>query len=549
MISLIKGNMERITPKNFFNYLHDNFRLTLEQKTSSENGAQETNEHLDNCVGIYEKPTHVAIPTRVTRTGKWRIPEDRMEEVINMYSRSFDENLEQRPVCTNLTLSESTKEFYGPIFIDIDLVLKNVTETVLTDERLDRIVGSLRKILWLYLGANIDVYCIITKRLKSLELEPNTETKAEPKAEPSRKAPNLNKWKEGIHIIFPFIQTTYRFQFALREFYINQYFANDFDFNTGQLLVPTKVYDINVINSSSLLMYGSGKKNKIPYLCYKQFGNTIDFMSMSNLEKVKCLSVRKEGHLAGSIKNYEFDLIDQSLAIINMDVPLKNNPIPDIFPDVEHMERIMNGICMTYFSVHANWTKLALLLKSVYRKDMLCGYEIFSFLCNKIVCYKGLVSMGFTVDNEIIDGKVIWNYLPLLDGYTYLDLLRFITNGCTNKFYYAVLEHVIPFTLKDTLHFNVYVKRICKKVDKNKYKFELKGSFCPFINNRHTGSPCYINIDTKNESRIKCQRDCCDTHYRPEKDEAGILLTEPQIFLLKEFAVDRIAHPSFGKNK
>src|SRR5262249_35130772 len=128
--------------------------------------------------------------------GKWYIDDSDLNEFYNLYVREIENG-------KIFYLTERHQDTYSPIIIDFDFRYnKKYDESPITINIIDKIVDNITKIIKEAFSNDENFTCIVTKR------------------------PNIYKWKDdiykdGIHIMFPYIVTKYEFQYVLREKYLD----------------------------------------------------------------------------------------------------------------------------------------------------------------------------------------------------------------------------------------------------------------------------------------------------------------------------------------
>lgn len=213
--------------------------------------------------------------------GKWMINDDELDLFYNLYSKEIKMNKE-------MCITEKHREDYGPIIIDFDFKYENKIESPLTKKVIDNIVNNLTNIIKDSFSLNENYMCIVSKR-KDIYLDSKSQ-----------------KYKDGIHIIFPYIVTSYDYQFVLRERYM-EIMDNDVKNIPFYIEKSMKdnyldiIYDKSVIEDNNWFLYMSSKPNINPYIIYKIYNNKLtlkDINKMELVDLVRLMSIRNKLNLS-----------------------------------------------------------------------------------------------------------------------------------------------------------------------------------------------------------------------------------------------------------
>jgi hypothetical protein len=215
---------------------------------------------LENyMVGKHADHTHTSMNGKIGDRigGKWFIPENKMEEFYDIYSRETRE----------LYITEAHPNIFGSICIDLDFRFKNKTK--INNDMIKNIVNHLTTIFKDIFGEDIldKFMCVVLQRPKQYKKN--------------------ELWCDGLHIIFPRLSCEYTIQFAARQKFIDTY---DLKINCENKL--ENIYDKYAIKSTNWCMYGSTKPGKIPYDIVAIFNNNLKKDHLSKLQWIKLLSVR-----------------------------------------------------------------------------------------------------------------------------------------------------------------------------------------------------------------------------------------------------------------
>ena len=191
--------------------------------------------------------------------GKWFIPDDKLSEFYEVYSK-LNDNIVDRLV------ERHRDDHISPIIIDFDIKQTNETD-VLTGDIINKIIETLTNEIKKICEGNYECYVL------------------------KRKFPYKKDdiYKNGLHIYFPSIVTRYEYQYYLREQYmpILQEIIGSF------ILDPIEeVYDSSVIKDNGLIMYRSSKADVPEYIIYDVYNGAQKLNS--KLEYLHKLSIRNK---------------------------------------------------------------------------------------------------------------------------------------------------------------------------------------------------------------------------------------------------------------
>ena len=186
--------------------------------------------------------THVSMGHPV---GSYNIPNDKLSSFYKLYTKKYLKIKNDDK--SKLHILETHKEV-GPIIMDIDFRFN--AEFVVRKYKFTDII----QIIKCYFS-NIKNYLNITndKHLKAFIFE--------------KRKPLADKGcvKDGIHIMFPYINTTKDVQHVIRECIVKDFQNNQY-FQHLQLKNSLKdVFDEAIISRNSWMMYGSSKPGREPY--------------------------------------------------------------------------------------------------------------------------------------------------------------------------------------------------------------------------------------------------------------------------------------------
>jgi P4 family phage/plasmid primase-like protien len=212
------------------------------------------------------KSTHTSLHNPL---GVFYIDDKDNTKFYRLYRNALDANV-------NVHLTEKHKQ-YGPIVIDIDMKYKDALES--------RIYSTiLIELVRLYINV-IDKYLVVKDEdFMAFVFEKNKPTEKE------------TEFKDGIHIMFPYICTINQLQHIMRKDFINQ--INGLDL-FGKLPLTNEVDDVvdkAVIEANNWLMYGSMKPNSPRYLLTQIYNRELEPQDISEYRQddlIEVCSIRK----------------------------------------------------------------------------------------------------------------------------------------------------------------------------------------------------------------------------------------------------------------
>merc|ERR1711871_1160872 len=238
----------------------------MEKKSPKIKTYQKLNEFLEGCKVTNEDTfTHVSMQNP---PGKYFISDKDMDKFKKYYKKALSKG-------STYHICEYTKQ-YGPIVCDIDF---NVSKKDYSNKRCYDI-NTIKLCVRLYNDAFQKFLKIPHNRLQAFIMEKKSATD------------KGSYYKDGIHIIYPFICAKYEIRYAIR----NEVIDNIKEMNL--LNTIDQVVDKQCLNGTWLL-YGSIKKNTTlasKYNLTKIFAHDeteLDLSTYTNTELVDVLSVRK----------------------------------------------------------------------------------------------------------------------------------------------------------------------------------------------------------------------------------------------------------------
>jgi len=253
---------------------------------SSQTTSQKNYRHLSDFLIKHIKKsgsefTHTAIgdPKKKIGGGSYTINTDEYEHFLEIYHKHVFEKKK------DAFLTERHTDF-SPILIDLDLryELKN-KDRQYTDDTiktfLKKYISYAHKYLNITPKANCEAF-VMEKTKTYIQLE-------------------KKQVKDGIHIIFPFLTTSYDVQHVIRQDLIQDKEIIDLFKNINAINDVKDIIDECVIDTNNWLMYGSQKPNNEPYLLTKiyNFDNNCEIEEINNnkytnYELIKHTSIRNK---------------------------------------------------------------------------------------------------------------------------------------------------------------------------------------------------------------------------------------------------------------
>jgi hypothetical protein len=203
--------------------------------------------------------------------GKWIIN-------VNEYPLFFKLLSTELQNGTELYLTERHLMDRSPIVIDMDFKYdvtdkKLLDKSPMTKSMIKNIVNNLTKILKQHFDSTTNFFCVVLKRPTPYE---------------------CNQYiKDGLHICFPYIITSFDYQYALRLHYIENHLENDIkNIPNVQENGLGEVYDKSVIEKNNWMVYGCTKKNVRPYTIYNIYNKKVPDIKL--IQAIDMLSIRNK---------------------------------------------------------------------------------------------------------------------------------------------------------------------------------------------------------------------------------------------------------------
>ena len=305
------------------------------------------------------------------RYGKWKIADNDLDLFYELYCNKLKYNYEP------MHITEKPLSNYGPIKIDFDLKYKDKTDhSHIDDTTISKIVTNITNLIKESFDETENYLCIVTRR-KQPYLDGNS-----------------GMYKDGLHLFYPYIVTTFDFQFALRLRYIDV--MEDDISDVPYVIVETIkkqleiIYDNSVIKTNNWLLYMSSKPKLCPYVIYKIYNGTLDF-DYNDEEKlvniVKLMSIRNKHMLSNKSLNYDKIMLSNSQIIhpnekikskqtnktknvdINQYNEEENNDLvtSDCSDDVDKIKKLLDLLSNERNDIFSEWIKIGFIFHNLQK--------------------------------------------------------------------------------------------------------------------------------------------------------------------------------------
>lgn len=425
--------------------------------------------------------------------GKWNIPDNQYNNFLKYYSQELDKGVE-------LYLTEKHIPEQGPIIIDFDFRYEykgKIIKSPLTAIILDKIVNNIIKIIESVYGEEVNNICVLLKRPVTYLDEKN------------------NQIKDGIHIQFPYLVTTYDFQHSLRNKYL-EIMENDLK-EIPYINSLSDIYDKAVIGCNPWFLYGSTKK-KIPhYEIIKIYNSDTNYKDLTNLNKVKLLSIRNKGKYKVDTSNNNIYIkfikkYNNNTKIVEKKTITKKDHVNNKTQIIKHEKSPCNVQYNKYNNMEIDdIEKLLSLLSSSYRDNYDEWLTIGAMLYNYGLTYTGnsldllnIWDKWSKSSNKygINCCKLQWNkFKPTAEKKSKVGkLIKYVITDNVNN-YEKFCEYKILKYASSLLHEPVSVKS--NYSHENSYYFLLNNKFCPIAQHEHD-LPCMYIEACLNGIALKC---------------------------------------------
>ena len=251
-----------------------------------------------NKSDINIKSSHTSMGTYL---GSYSIPDVNMTQFYKNYQKTIKGNMIPSILETHLE--------QGPLIIDLDLKYtldSDVKSRIYTDSEIKSIIEIYNQVLLTYLEINED-------DLNIYILE-----KQQPKVSNRDDTTNKITYKDGVHIIYPFICVNNKVQFFFRELVVNKIIQEKLLDHLNLENTIDDVFDKAIIERNNWLLYGSckdGKRESLYVLTkiYDYGMNQMDLDEVDWFNLPSLLSIRK----FKSIEDQNSYAPDMSLEKIN----------------------------------------------------------------------------------------------------------------------------------------------------------------------------------------------------------------------------------------
>lgn len=289
------------------------------------------------------KPSHVSMDQYL---GSFNIPDDKLTHFFKFYQKAVKGN--------NIpSILESHLE-QGPILIDLDFkYISNDNSTrIYSDKDIQNILKIYNQVILTYLSIN-------EEDLNIYILEKNEPKKI-----------NETTYKDGIHIIYPYICANNKIQLFFRELVVNKIIEDKVLDHLNLSNSIDDVFDKAVIERNNWLLYGSGKNDNINQL-YKLTKIYNYNLSLLDLDEVNwfnlpsLLSIRKfksEDH-SDYIEGYDLEKINTLYADL---VGQKTNTKPYVLlTDINKAKVLCSMLSTKRAREYGSWIEVGFCLHNI----------------------------------------------------------------------------------------------------------------------------------------------------------------------------------------
>lgn len=176
--------------------------------------------------------------------GKYNIDDNKYHTFIDYYKKAINCDID-------LYLVERNKEV-GPVIIDIDFKMNNMHDK--RQYTLQHIKNLIKK----YNNIITDLFIVDNTQLISYVFEKDIPTKEE-------KREGKVEYKDGFHIYYPYISLDVKKRYMLYDTILNNIIEDNCFNDISYINKINEIIDSSIIINNGLLMYGSHKKNCVPY--------------------------------------------------------------------------------------------------------------------------------------------------------------------------------------------------------------------------------------------------------------------------------------------
>ena len=278
--------------------------------------------------------------------GKWFISDDELDLFYTLYA----DHIKKTGIPMHITEKHQPK--FGPIIGDFDFRYIENIKSPITSKIIDQIVKHITSILQESFSELEDFTCMVSKRAEIYYDEKS------------------KKYKDGIHFIFPYIVTTYDYQFALRDRYM-QVMADDikdipFYINeTRKDVYLDDIYDDSVIERNNWFLYMSTKPNTLPYIIYKVYNSSLSLKcinKMNLVDIVKLMSIRNKYKINTTRESYDIIMFDYYTNFTEDDNNSIDKNIHNNTNNEKIVSRLLNILSKTRVDSYKEWIKIGFIM-------------------------------------------------------------------------------------------------------------------------------------------------------------------------------------------
>lgn len=446
--------------------------------------------------------------------GKWTIGVDEYKQFYKCLYSSLKKGRE-------LYLTERHLPDKSPIFIDFDFRYNDESllhKSPVSINIIDNIIYNFTTILKTHFQSDTDFRCLVLQR--------------------SRPYKSKNLIKDGLHICFPNVVTCYTYQFALREYYIQNYLEEDIkDIPNIPENRLVDVYDKSVVQRNNWMVYGCTKKGIAPYALIKIYNTDVKLSFMKDLH---LLSLRNKTQLSTIIEDGYDDFINEYVNSLNKSVKKhksqkkiinnkKKNSMNktnsessdeeidvDVIPNninTKTVKKLLDMLSNERCDVFNKWIKIGLILFNIEYQDKDNDYFTLWKLWSKSspkytagCCRKYWTSFTYKEDG-LKEGSL--HYYAKKD------------NPCEYEKMYVsnVVMSKNPNFMDEQLKINDIIKSF------EGFSISLNNLRCPFIQGNHNEPKCYIAV-TERGMIMRCRDNMCFGKTHPL--DSAVQLTRNQ---------------------
>ena len=298
------------------------------------------------------KPTHISMGQYC---GSFNIPDTKNLQFFKTYQNVIKAGLIPSVLETHLD--------QGPLLIDIDFkyILNNNTPNtrIYTDQDVQNILSIYNQVLLTYLQINED------------DLNIYVMEKTQPKIVLIDDSKNKITYKDGIHIMYPFISVNNKVQLFFRDLVVNKLIEDKILDHLNCENSVDDIIDKAVIERNSWLLYGSCKDGKrenlycltkiYDYNMFKMDLEDVDWHSLPTL-----LSIRKfKGNDDNNLFNDGFT-IEKITTLHNEILGKKNGNKPlTISSDIEKAKSLVDILSVHRSKSYTNWIEVGFCLHNI----------------------------------------------------------------------------------------------------------------------------------------------------------------------------------------